>query len=72
MGQSNPRRIVNISSMTAIEDYAGPDLCNASKAALSAPGDAFDQQIVETGVRATAVESGAHSDTFPPHLVQST
>jgi NAD(P)-dependent dehydrogenase (short-subunit alcohol dehydrogenase family) len=55
---SSAGRIINVSSMAAVESYAGLGLYNASKAALSALSDALDQEIADTGVRAIAVEPG--------------
>lgn len=57
-------RIVNISSMAAVESYPALGLYCASKAALSALTDSLGLETAAFGIHATAVEAGGMRTSF--------
>lgn len=57
-------RIINISSMAAVESYPALGLYCASKAALSALTDSLSLETAAFGIRATAIEAGGMRTAF--------
>ncbi len=57
-------RIINISSMAAVESYPALGLYCASKAALSALTDSLGLETAAFGIRATAIEAGGMRTAF--------
>lgn len=57
-------RIFNISSLAAVESYAGLGHYCASKAALSAISESTDAEVARFGVRCIAVEPGGMRTAF--------
>ncbi|WP_160172127.1 SDR family NAD(P)-dependent oxidoreductase [Novosphingobium lindaniclasticum] len=57
-------RILNISSLAALESYPGLGLYCASKAALSAASEALDREVAPLGVRVIAIEPGGMRTAF--------
>ncbi|WP_313807482.1 SDR family NAD(P)-dependent oxidoreductase [Sphingobium sp.] len=57
-------RILNISSLAAVETYAGLGHYCASKAALSAISESTDTEVAPLGVRCIAVEPGGMRTAF--------
>ncbi len=57
-------RIINISSMAAVESYPALGLYCASKSALSALTDSLGQEAAPFGIHATAIEAGGMRTAF--------
>lgn len=61
---ANPGRIINISSLAAVESYPGLGLYCASKAGLSALSDTLAIEVQPFGIHVTAVEAGGMRTGF--------
>lgn len=61
---ADPGRIINISSLAAVESYPGLGLYCASKAGLSALSDTLAMEVQPSGVHVTAVEAGGMRTGF--------
>ena len=61
---AKPGRIINISSLAAVESYPGLGLYCASKAALSALSETLVLEVASLGVHVTAVEAGGMRTGF--------
>ncbi|MBM0171249.1 SDR family NAD(P)-dependent oxidoreductase [Altererythrobacter sp. C41] len=61
---ATPGRIINISSLAAVESYPGLGLYCASKAGLSALSDTLAIEVQPFGIHVTAVEAGGMRTGF--------